>query len=285
MYSLILENELGEQLTFNELGGSYQITDIDGLNPPTADINTSELALLDGQRYNSAKLQMRTINIAFAIQENAAQNRVNAYKVLKTKHKVRVIYQSETRSVYIDGYVHSLDVGYMDVPQIMTVAILCPSPYWQAAQTVVNDLSQVIAQFHFAFASTEAPQIVFGYVDPVVSIEIENGGDVATGIVVELYASQSVPNPRVIDYETGDFIALDMTMQAADLVTIDTREGHKTAKLLRNGIETNVFNSVARGSTWLQLGMGGSTFTYTADGGAAIGLSVTIRHVNIYEGV
>lgn len=288
MYRLTFENERGISLALSpisDMSTPFAVVDIDGINPPKATINTSELALIDGAQFNSAKLEMRTINVAFVIQDDAAVNRVNVYQVLKTKHPIKVSYKSDTRDVFINGYVESIEVDYGGNPQQVTVAVLCPYPYWQAAQSVVDDLTSVIGMFHFAFASTAAPEIVFGYIDPLVSIEVENGGDIETGIIVELYATQAVSNPRVIDYDTGDYIQLDMTMQDADLITIDTRAGHKTATLLRNGVTTSVFNAVAKGSTWLQLAIGGSTYTYTADGGAATGLAVTISHTNIYEGV
>lgn len=288
MFNLTFENERGNTLVLSpasDMTTPYAIADIDGINPPKAAINTSELALIDGAQFNSAKLQMRTINVAFVIQDDAAANRVAVYQVLKTKHQIKVSYQSETRDVYIDGYVESIEVEYMDNPQKVSVAILCPYPYWQAAQSIVDDLSQTIGMFHFPFASTESPELVFGYVDPIVSIEVNNGGDVETGIIIELYASGEIVNPRIIDYETGEYIELEMTMQQADLVTIDTRIGHKTATLLRDGATSSVFNAIAKGSTWLQLAIGGSTYTYTADGGAVTGLAVSISHTNIYEGV
>lgn len=288
MYNLIFENERGNTLRLSpisDMSTPFAVVDIDGINPPKAAINTSHLALIDGAQFNSAKLEMRTINVAFVIQDDAAANRVNVYKVLKTKHKIKIYYKSDTRDVYIDGYVESIDVEYGGNPQQVTVAVLCPYPYWQAAQSVVDDLTSIISTFHFAFASTAQPEIVFGYIDPLASIKIDNGGDVETGIIIELYASQAVTNPKVIDYETGEYIQLDMTMQDADLVTIDTRIGHKTATLLRDGATYSVFNAIAKGSTWLQLAIGGSTYTYTADGGAATGLAVTISHTNIYEGV
>lgn len=288
MFNLTFENERGDTLALSpasDMSTPYAIVDIDGINPPKATINTSQLALIDGAKFNSAKLEMRTINVAFVIQDDAAANRVNVYKVLKTKHPVSVGYKSETRDVYISGYVESIEVDYGGNPQQISVAVLCPYPYWQAAQSIVNDLSSVIGMFHFSFASTETPELVFGYIDPIVSIEVENGGDIETGIIIELYASEAIENPKVIDYETGEYIQLEMTMEQADLVTIDTRTGHKTATLLRGGVTSSVFNAVAKGSTWLQLAIGGSTFTYTADGGAATGLSVKISHTNIYEGV
>lgn len=288
MYSLTFTNERGKEFTLSpaiDMTTPYAIVDIDGINPPKATINTSQLALIDGAQFNSAKLEMRTINVAFVIQDDAEASRVSVYDVLKTKHPIAVRYTSSTRDVRVDGYVESIEVDYGGNPQQVSVAILCPYPYWQAAQSIVSDLSSVIGLFHFPFASTETPEIVFGYIDPVISIDVENGGDIETGIVIELYASEAITNPRVIDYETGDFIQLDMTMEPADLVTIDTRVGHKTATLLRAGESVSVFNAVAKGSTWLQLAIGGSTYTYTVEGGAATGLSVKITHTNIYEGV
>lgn len=288
MFNLTFENERGNTFTLSpasDLSTPYAIVDIDGLNPPKAAINTSELAQIDGAQFNSAKLEMRTINVAFVINDNAAANRVAVYQVLKTKHQIKVSYQSEIRDVFINGYVESIEVDYTGHPQQISVAILCPYPYWQAAQSIVNDLSQLIGMFHFAFASTMAPELVFGYIDTTANVVIDNTGDVETGIIAELYAKEQVTNPRIIDYDTGDFIQINATMQVADLITIDTRAGHKAVTLLRDGVTSNVFNAVAKGSTWLQLHIGGSTFACTVDEGSADGLSITITHTNIYEGV
>lgn len=288
MFKLTFENDLGDTLVLTpdgDLSSPYSLNDIDGLNPPKATINTSQLALVDGAQFNSSKLNMRTINVAFTINSDAAENRVNVYKVLKTKHSVKIGYESDTRDVCIDGRVESIDVGYMASPQVVSAAVLCPYPYWRAAQDVVSELAQVHATFHFAFASTAEPQLVFGYIDPLASIAIANDGDVETGIVVELYARGTVENPRIVDYITNDYIQLNTTMREADLITIDTRMGHKTATLLRDGVTTSVFNTVASGSTWLQLAIGGSIYTYTASGGTETGLMVSIRHTDTYEGV
>ena len=173
MFNLTFENERGDTLELSpasDLTTPYAIVDIDGINPPKATINTSQLALIDGAQFNSAKLEMRTINAAFVIQDEAAANRVNVYKVLKTKHPIKVSYQSETRDVFVNGYVESIDVEYGGNPQQVSVAILCPYPYWQDAQSIVNELSQLIAMFHFAFASTEQPELVFGYYDSLVNV-------------------------------------------------------------------------------------------------------------------
>ena len=284
MFNLTLENAYGDSITFNN-GGAFTISDIQGLNPPDATINTSQIALLDGAKYNSAKVEMRQINIAFVIEFNAAYNRIQLYKVLKSKQAVRMYYVGDYRDVFIDGYVQSINISYFEMKQIVTVSILCPAPYFSEAQMIIDEMQNIISTFHFAFSSTETPQIVFGYFNTDVGLTVENDGDVECGMIIELYARSSITNPKIFDYETGEFFGLNITMQAADLITIDTRRGNKSVTLLRSGSKSNIFNSVMKNSTWLQLAANGSTFVYEVGSGEESNLIVTFNHYNLYEGV
>ncbi len=285
MYELILENAAGDQLTFNQ-NSPFTITEITGLNPPAATINTSQLALIDGAKFNSSKLNMRTINIAFAIEYQAAKNRIAVYKVLKSKQYIKLYYNGQYRKVFIEGYIHSIDISYFAMKQIVTCSILCPAPYFKEAQIIVNELLNIVGAFHFPFSSTEDPQLMFGYISNDVGIVIENDGDVDCGMIIQLYARTAVSNPKIFNYITQEFIGLNYTMQQADLITIDTRQGQKSVTLLRGGVTSNLFNYVIKDSTWLQLPANGGTFVYeVGDGYDAADLSVTFNHYNLYEGV
>ena len=284
MFELILENSAGDQLTFSQ-NSPFTVSEIQGLNPPSATINTSQVALMDGAKFNSSKVNMRTLNIAFAIEYQAAKNRIELYKVLKTKQYVKMQYIGQYRQVFIEGYIESIDITYFEMKQIVTCAIICPSPYFKEAQMVVNEIQSIVSAFHFPFSSTADPQLVFSYINSEVGLTIENDGDVECGMIIELYARQAVSNPKIFNYITQDYIGLNFDMQAADLITIDTRQGQKTATLLRNGVESNIFNNVLQGSTWLQLAAEGSTFVYEVGSGSATDLSVTFQHYNLYEGV
>lgn len=284
MFNLTLENKNGDQLTFGQ-NSPFTITDIQGLNPPAATINTNEVALIDGARFNSAKLQMRTINVAFAIEYSAAYNRIEVFKVLKSKQYVKLYYNGDYRDVWIEGYIQSIDITYFDMKQVVTCAILCPSPYFKEAQMIVNEINNIINTFHFPFASTVNPELVFGYLSNDVSVLIENDGDVECGMVIELYVRSAVSNPKVWNYISREFIGLNYSLQTADLVTIDTRQGQKSVTLLRNGVESNLFNYVIEGSTWLQLSANGDTFVYEVGTGNNADLAVTFKHDNLYEGV
>ena len=285
MYELKLINEKNRELSFNDLGGQFTIVEISGLNPPKAQINTQDVALLAGSKYNSSKILMREIQLAFAVEYDAEEGRRNVYRVLQTGQPIRLTYKSDLFDLYVDGYVENIDPSYFAMKQVITVDILCPSPYFKGAQSIVNELSQVVSMFHFPFASVAAGELVFGKVDSLQSVSINNDGFIECGMTIELYARGSVSNPKIYNYVSGDFFGVTYALQAGDLVTITTEPGHKTVTLLREGVTTNLFNYVMEGSTWLQIPAEGGEFVYEVGSGDAKNLQVVFKHNDLYEGV
>ena len=101
MFEIYLENENQEKIEFNQPGGDFTISEIDGLYPSTAIINTDTTALLDGSRYNSSKVAAKEILFAFAIEKNAAENRVKIYRVIQPKKADYTLLQERnTRRFY-----------------------------------------------------------------------------------------------------------------------------------------------------------------------------------------
>ena len=234
MYNaIVLENADGDKLNFG-MGYPFEVVDIDGLYPPTATINTSQVALMDGAKYNSSKLNMRTINFAFAIVQDPQSNRIEVFKVLRSKQYIKMRYTGKYRDVYIEGYIESINISYFAIRQVVTVVIICPNPYFLEDQLTVNELASVVDMFHFPFPTED--DIVFGYFNNNIGISIENKGDVACGMIITLRALSNVSDPKIFNYISREFIGLDIDMIAEDVVTIDTRQGQKSATLLRSGI-------------------------------------------------
>lgn len=292
MFELILENESGKQLTFGP-GTDFTIKEFSGLNPPKATINTSQTALIDGGTFNSSKVNMRSMNIAFAVEQNAAANRLEVYKVVQNKKPIKVYYKSEVLDIWIEGYVEDTDFSYWAQKNVCTVSILCPSPYFKGAQEIINELSAVHPMFHFPFGSLgrdEVPYdqdhgLVFGEIDVLTSIEVSNDGYIEAGLTFELYCMRPIKNPKIIDYVTGKLMKLNVEMEAGDLITITTGQGNKKVKLLRSGVESNIFSTFDAESTWLQLPPGGSVYVYEVDEGSVADLRVTIKHYGLFGGV
>ena len=284
MYKIIVANENNQQLTFNDLDGDFQITQISGLYPADALINTDQTALTDGGRYNSSKVNMRTINFGFSIEKNPEESRRKVYRVLQPKRYVKLNYTSELYDVYIEGYVENVIVSHFDKKQTVTFQMLCPFPYFRNAQLMVNELTAVQGMFHFPFALPAAGE-PFGEIVSVANAFIPNDGMIEAGLIIELYAKAGLSGIKVYNYATQQYIGVDYTMQAGDLITITTGQGDKTVTLLREGVKSNIFNSIMEGSTWLQLPSEGMTAVYTIEEGYNTDLIVTIKHYDLFEGV
>ena len=286
MYKLTLTNKDKMSLEFNSIRAAYNITNIQGLSPAKATINTAQAALMDGGMYNSAKVNMRTINMAFTIEEPVEANRLNVYQVLRIKEPIKVSYKSAKLDVFIDGYIESIDIGHFDKKQKATVSILCPAPYFKSAQEMINELSTTNSLFYFPFYNLVGTnKVVFGLLSDVARAVVPNGGGITTGLIFEIYANSACTNPKIFDYVTQEFIGVNYTMQPGDLITINTLTGEKSITLTREAATINIFNSLMQNSKWLQLSAGGGVYVYTLDSGASNAIDVTIKHFDLYEGV
>ena len=281
---MIFENQNGLRLNFGA-GTPYTIKEFSGLNPPKATINMNESALIDGATFNSAKVIYRTMNIAFSIEQDAEANRLYAYKVLQPKKPIRLYFKSDLLDVFIDGYVEDVDPTWWAKKQTITVSILCPSPYFKGAQEIINNLKAPIPMFHFAFASTAEKELVFGRIESLASIYIPNDGMVETGLIFEIYSRLAVTNITIANAETPEFMTLNITTQPGDLITITTAQGEKSITLLRNAVETNIFNLLGKNSTWLTLPVGGAVFSYDVEQGEDTSLEIVIKHYDLFVGV
>lgn len=283
MYSVTLENEYGK-LNF-DMYSPYTIDVIEGLSPPNTNINLSQMALLDGKMYNSAKSNERVIELAFAIEYDVEFYRLQAYRILRVKKPIRFTYKSDLRNVFIDGYIGNVDVGHFDNKQIVTVEIVCPNPFFKETAEDIQELWNVVKNFHFPFAITETNPIPLGWIEFNSDVTVENNGDVDTGIIIKFIAKGTISNPKVVNYDTSEYFGLNTTLQSGDEVTINTNAGYKTVKLTRNGNEINLFNTIMDGSTWLQLDQFKNIFVYEVESGDWSNLVTTFSHFDLYEGV
>ena len=284
MYNLSLENEFGNsiELTHNL---NYSIDEIDGLYPPSATINTSEISLYDGARFTSSKMNTRQLDIRIAIERDAEANRIALYNVIKSKKYIKVSYANGVRDVYIEGYVSDMNIDYFANKQTVTISILCPQPYFKDAQEIIENVQSIIDDFIFPFAITATEKKPIGHYDDNVEINIQNTGDVEGGMVIEIRAIGQVVNPTIFNRETRESFGLNFTMNSGDVIYINTNQGNKSAQLLRGGEYINVFNYIKQNSTWLQLTPGDNVFTYQADDESASYMEVSFSHQHLYEGV
>ena len=281
MYTLIVQNKYGDQLELTH-NPAYTVYNIEGLDPPDAQINTTHNAGYDGSVFNSAYEKDRTITITMTIESPAEANRIALYRYLKTKFPVRLFYKNGTRDVYIDGFVQSMQIGFFQRKQVIQITIFCPKPNFSGAVSVVQEFYSVEALFEFPFEIEEP--IPFSEIVTGMEKSIINAGDLETGVTITIDAVGTVKNPKIYNVDDNTFMILSFTMQDGDTITIDTRQGEKSITLRRGGSDINLIGHMQRNSTWFQLQPGDNVFTTAADAGAE-NMMVTFTVVDQFQGV
>lgn len=282
MYSLIVENEHGDQLELTN-NKNYDVLEVIGTNPPPAVINASIIAGVDGSKFNSSRINQRNLVISLDIKPPIEFNRLALYKYFRCKRYIKIYYVTETRNVFTEGYVETFENNPFTQRQQPQISIICPNAYWRSVKEVGINFSKTISLFEFPFSIPSAG-IEFSTVEKLSAAYIDVG-EIETGGIITFYAeSNQILNPKFHNLTTGEFFGLDIDMEAGDFVTINTQQGEKSVTLLRNGITTNLLSNRTEGSKWITFMPGKNEVSYSADEGQG-NLTASIKVLPKYEGV
>lgn len=287
MFTASLENSRGNVITLTGDESAYQILSIAGLNPPSAHLNTSSVSGMDGAMFNSARLNTRNIVITAKINGDVEQNRQNLYTYCPTKEKVRFYFTNNNRNVYIDGYVENVECDLFTNDERMQISIICPQPYFMdMSDTQVNG-SSVTALFTFPFTIELGTPIPFSQYVIDNTIDLYNDSENEIGVIIDIDVAEAVDTILIRNTGTGDTFTLSYDFEEDDHITIDTIKGQKSVTLLRNGIYSNLFSAMQRGSVFFQLASGDNFFSYVVDGDATNNNDITIMFTfyKMYRGV
>lgn len=284
MFTLKVENKINQILELTHDETNYQVLNITGLNPPEAEIFTKAVANMDGEKFKFSKLQMRNIVLTIKINGEVEANRIHLYEYFRTGAWCKIYYSNSSRNVFIEGYCEAIECPLFELKQQMQISIVCPNPYFKSLLEIYADISKQFANFEFPFA-IESDGVEFSILDLDRETVVINAGEITSGLIITLTARNgNVAYPVIYNVDTGEFIYLNLVMQEGDIVIINTNKGNKSIKKISNGVETNVINSFAAGSTWFQLPVGGTVFTYQATYND-VGLKVEFESNLLYEGV
>lgn len=286
MYKLEVENRLGHKLELTNNESKYQIIRIDGLTPPKAQIYTNSIANLPGERFKHSKIEMRNIVINLRINGDVERNRIELYNYFAPSKWCKLYFKNETRKVYIDGYVETMEADLFVINETVQVSIVCPNPFFKSVDMVGSDLTFVSNGFEFPFAIPSYGIEFSTILDNKVSVLI-NRGDVEAGIIIEISTAYiPITNPVIYNYETGEFLKINATVGRGERIIVNTTKGEKSIiRKSNSGTETNIMNSLdLNSSTWLQSSPGVNYFTFSADSGAEM-LNVYISQNLLYLGV
>lgn len=280
MFSIILENEKGEQLDLNK---NYFTEITDGLTPPNASINMAKVTGANGAQFNSSMVNSRNIVLSVYPKNPVETHRISLYRFLPIGGWVKFYYKNDKRNIYTEGYVESLVGNLFTKLQMIQVSILCPDSFFKSAGEIITDISKLVDLFEFPMC-IEKSGIALSEFNEYLIGQVNNEGDMSTGLIIELNAIGTVVNPVIHDANTRESMALHITMQASDLIRINTIVGKSHVELIRAGSSMNLINVVNDEASWLQAKPGVNFYTYTVDSGLD-NLIVKFRANALYSGV
>lgn len=285
MYKIKMENTRGEAIELTGDESNYQVVSVAGTNPPAAQINLSKLALLDGAKFNSSKLNTRNLVITVRINGDVEANRLYLYQFCPTKSAVKVYYENERRKVVIDGYVETVEVSPFTNDERMQISIVCPNPYFRD-QIDHNDVfTKVYGGFEFPFAIGE-PGIPFSEINLSDALIITNPTARETGCIVTIDVTAECDTIKIRKLNTGENFVLNYSFQEYDRIIINTNKGSKSITLIRDAGNINLFSALGSGSSFFQIAPGDNVFDYQVDtGGGSDKALLTFNYAFVYGGV
>lgn len=264
----------------------FVISSISGLGPVKADINTTEIISDNGSLYNSSRIPSRNIviNTLFMSDASIEDIRLKSYKYFPVNKKIKLEIITDNMDVEIEGYVESNEPNIFSKKEGSTISILCPDPFFYSAglngvQTTI--FSGIRAMFEFPFnneSTTENLLMMSELVNNEREI-ITYEGDYDVGFTMSINISGIVGDITIVNVNTREqfkiypYIANRGTGIIADReryfidkdeIIVTTVKGHKSARLIRGGIEYNILNAIDKKSDWFYLTKGDNIFGYTA---------------------
>lgn len=282
MYTLSVKNKNDDVLKLSS-NPNYTLYKIDGLAPPKATITNTVNATQDGAVINASRVESRNIVLYMTINGDVESNRINLYKWFTSKKSISIFFETDYRSLTVEGVVETVEIDLFANPQIAQVSIICPQPYFKGVDDLIVSFSENNDAFQFPFSIDEVG-IEFAMINANARKTILYSGDVENGILIQLFANGRVDTPTLYDVLDKTHMTIDTVMNEGDSILIDTNVGRKTITLIRDGIEYNALGYMTLDSDWFTIKSGDNVFTYDCVSGSS-NLDLTFTTALLYGGV
>lgn len=210
-----------------------RITNIDGLGPATAAINTTQIGLNPGARFDSAHVDYRNIVIEFYVISNVADNLTELYSAIQTG--IKTILQIKNK--LINCHVESIEINRTNNPVKGQISLICPDPAFRSA---AKNISLSATDF------------------------VSYAGNQATGFRLYLTAKTAVKNPYIsinANKKTRKSV-LNIALSAGDILELNSESGSKSASISSKKVYPYAGNFI-----WPELQPGDNTIAIGAASG------------------
>ncbi|MEG2412561.1 MAG: phage tail family protein [Clostridium sp.] len=270
-----------------DLKDKYKIIDIEGIDFPELELNTSSNAHYDGSIVDSKRVDKRYISIQAEYKgPNKEIERKNLISFFNPKNKGILIidYCGTLRSIEYEIEEFNSKIVNIHEDLIFMVNLLCANPYFNEVMESKIEIALWNGAFHFPLVIPKNNGIIVGFRSPSLIVNVNNTGDVQSGMIIEFRALGSLTNPSLFNINSRESIKINKSMVSGEIIKVNTSAGKKKVVQKLNGVEANVMNLLDLNSEFLQLSVGDNLFRYNADSNID-NLEVSIYYNPAYLGV
>jgi hypothetical protein len=282
----------------------FFIKKIDGLGPPKADINMTEMAGFDGGVYNSSRAAVRNIVLELGFLQRIVSEgpsisvedvRQLSYKYFPLKRIIKIQVNADNRRAKVWAYVESNEPDIFSSEEGCVVSLLCENSYLLSEFENITPFSSVTSLFEFPWSneSLVAPLLEMSELDLQTLKSVIYEGDAEIGFLIHIHATGAANNVTITDAETLSTIDIESNeiisitgsdIIAGDDIWISTVKGDKYAILIRGVTEYNILSALGEDPFWFTLDKGDNLFAYSADSGIG-NLQFEIINDVAFEGI
>lgn len=315
--SIVITNHNKESLTLDLFHPEYSgiiITNIEGLGPPTARINITDMATVDGGKFSSARQQTRNIvfSFRFMMEPTVEDVRINLYRFFPIKKMVTVRFRTDRRIAEATGYVESVTPDIFQENVTCQVSIICPDPNFYSSGDTTTLFAGVIPKFESPIYAPEwgiedgwpadewksgdkavADTFILGDTVLETTAIFDYRGTVDTGMIMEVYATGMAENITIWNNSTREHITIDTSKiyqitgiryDNKDTIIISTYLGDRYVKLFHEGVHYDILGSINRDADFFQLTGGVNVFSFQAERGVE-NLRIAFSYRTAYGGI
>lgn len=266
---------------------SYKLIEIEGIENSEFELNSVSNAQYDGSIVVGKRLKNRAICIKADYRgDNKEIERKKLISFFNPKNSgtLMVTYGDVERSIEYEIENFNCKLTNINDDLTFTVDLFCPNPYLRNIIESKINIALWRRAFHFPLVIPQDIGIVMGIREPSLIVNVENTGDVECGVIIEFKALGTLNKPSLLNINTGDYIKINKSIVAGEVIRINTNIGNKRVTSTLNGVETNILNYIDLDSTFLQLEVGDNLFRYDAEENLS-NLEVSIYYNPYYLGV
>lgn len=269
----ILENEKGNSIELS-FSSDFILQKFEGLSHIEIDLSTSKTLSQIGDTITNKYIKSKTLTINGIIKNNTIYNRNKLIDIVTPLSKLKL------KCILEDGFEYYLDVIASKTPIIENIDsgpkfqfdLMAAYPFWVRKDKTTTKFQTVKKLFKFPV--TFKGSYMLGQTIREDFVTVRNEGNFSTGLEIKIFCKGIASNFSIQNVITLEYIKLNYTSVAGELITITTGYNNKKVTSNKNGDITKNLDLI--NTTFLQLEPGENIFKFQAQ----TGLNNTLVEMN-----